>query len=282
MRSPKRRYNDTIVLFSRIPLSKMRKDGGWGWWPIGKDAQRLTKLGIKYVVSVLNKPNDPEHRKPSFVAVLNKNKPPQLQKSTRYGKTRQRLYLSGVANLSGINRANVVVKRDFYYTSLSQLGLKVGRLKFSRIQSLAAAGRAKKPFRGADPGPIAGGTRENLTWEARSHPLTIKLEKYLKAQGWAGCDGKGWRPDILMEKNRKHRVVVEVKPTAAKHDLITAVGQILCYRAPHKGAVISIIAAGGAFAPGLCRVMDRLAIKRLNMTKRTCRRELGHMLGEIA
>lgn len=85
-----------------------------------------------------------------------------------------------------------------------------------------------------------------------------------------------------MENNRKQRVVVEVKPTAAKHDLITAVGQILCYRAPHKGTVISIIAAGGAFAPGLCRVMDRLAIKRLDMKKRTWRRELGHILGEIA
>jgi hypothetical protein len=121
-----------------------------------------------------------------------------------------------------------------------------------------------------------------VIWKARSHKLTVKLEKYLKARGWNGCDGKGWRPDILMVNTSSERVLIEVKPTAAKHDLITAVGQILCYRAPHKGAVTSIVAAGGAFAPVLCRVMDRLAIKRLNMEKRTWRRELGRMLSEIA
>ena len=49
-----------------------------------------------------------------------------------------------------------------------------------------------------------------------------------------------------------------------------------------KGPFNSMVASGYAIAPGLCRFMDRLAIKRLNMKKRTWRKELGHMLGEIA
>jgi hypothetical protein len=85
-----------------------------------------------------------------------------------------------------------------------------------------------------------------------------------------------------MENNRKQRVVVEVKPTARKHELITAVGQILCYRAPHKRAIISIIAAEGSFPPDLCRIMDRLAIKRLNMKKRDWCQQLRYALGEIS
>jgi hypothetical protein len=157
MRSAARSSGNTIVLFSNLPLNKLTKDGGWGWWPIGNDPQRLNKLGIKYVVSILNKPNDPEHHKPLFVAILDSQKPSLLRRSAGNGKTRQKLYFESVANLQGIRRAKVPVKRDFYYSYLSKLKITFRRLRFKRVRPAAEREKTTKPHRGADPGPIVGG-----------------------------------------------------------------------------------------------------------------------------
>ena len=120
---------------------------------------------------------------------------------------------------------------------------------------------------GPDLGPKRGGYRGETTWQARQHPLAKKLVSFLGEEGWKTFSGGTWRPDILMMKRTK-RLLIEVKPTASKHNVITAIGQIICYRSPLEGNRRCIIAANGAIKGDLLKVMDGQGIKGLNMRKR--------------
>lgn len=95
-------------------------------------------------------------------------------------------------------------------------------------------------------GPTGGGTRSPAVWEARHSPLTKEIIDIL--EGYFKCtprEGSPWKPDILMKSPKTDQTfLVEVKPDSSSHNVITAIGQILCYRSKLKN-VTSIIAAPG-------------------------------------
>ena len=273
---------DCIVIFSSETLGDMQHKGGCGWWPIGKDPQTLKKHGVEYVACVLNKKGNPQHHKLLFVARLVGNVKVKEPKAGN-GKARQFLYFDEVAELT----KSIPVKRDFYYTSLKSLGIRRGQLNFKRFSPTGPQPPKKKPppidqnpgkGGGANPGQEGEGARKNATWSAKSSPLFHKLHARLVEIGWHVCNDSLWRPDLLVTKKGAGRVLFEIKPSFSDHNVITAVGQLLCYRTPHPSTTISVIAAEGAPKQKFDQIFRDLRVKTLNLRGRDWKVRLDDIL----
>jgi hypothetical protein len=103
-------------------------------------------------------------------------------------------------------------------------------------------------------GPTGGGTRSPAIWEARHSPLVQEISHILRNDlKWTSLNGQPWAPDILLKSPITDRVLlVEVKPENSSHNIITAIGQIICYRSKFKD-ITSAIAA-----PGIAQVQKPL------------------------
>lgn len=277
--------NDTIVLYSAFTLQDMERIGGCGWWPIGADKHSLSKKGIKYIVCVLNKKSDPRHHSPFLIGIIDQNALPIVRLSkSKNGKARQKIRLAQVADISSeTTRKKVPVKRDFYYSSLRSLGVSPKKIHFrpfalSDPDSLQPRTLERKP--GKDSRPRGSGTRSKAVWQAREHPLAEKLTKVLKDDHFAPYSGQPWNPDLLMKDDNGQIVLVEIKPMPTRHNIITAIGQIVCYRSPHDDRLINIVASEGKISDDLRKVMDNYRIKGLDMRSRNWPKELQRFLRE--
>ena len=74
-------------------------------------------------------------------------------------------------------------------------------------------------------------------------------------------------------------MLIEVKPEATKHSVITAIGQIICYRGPFEGEnnTLCILASKGTPADELVAMMKKYQINFMDL-RRGSRQKLGAIL----
>jgi hypothetical protein len=148
-------------------------------------------------------------------------------------------------------------------------GFYFGRAPVVLKQVVGLPTTEEEPFgtepNGPDGGPTGEGTKI-VAWSARQHPLVWTLHARLKKQGWKNSSGAPWRPDLLMRKD-KNLLLVEVKPDSFAHNIITAIGQIVCYREPHNDKIISVIATIGPIKDDISKIMYKLGINSLDIGK---------------
>jgi hypothetical protein len=96
-------------------------------------------------------------------------------------------------------------------------------------------------------GAQAGGKRSAATWSAIHSPYVKEIGRILDKLGWKQkIPGQSWHPDILRgSPTRDKRVLIEVKPTCGTHNVIAAIGQVICYSSGMKN-VIKVIAIPGS------------------------------------
>ncbi|HWK95927.1 MAG TPA: hypothetical protein VNR39_10925 [Pseudolabrys sp.] len=157
---------------------------------------------------------------------------------------------------------------------LDRLGVFLG-YEDSKTKNL----RRKRPSPTEDHGPTGGGIRSSALWEARHNPLAKSISETLRRDfKYIPCDGLPWKPDILLRSSTTGKILlVEVKPNSSSHNIITAVGQTLCYRSKFE-IVTSIIAAPGIARIGahLRDVLEVHAIKTLDLNGNV-RKQLTHL-----
>ncbi len=127
-------------------------------------------------------------------------------------------------------------------------------------------------FPGFEPGPSGAGTKSEFIWEARQHPLALKIAEHLKCLGWTAAPKlENWRPDIFFEKCGAPllgKILIEVKPKCDMHNVITAIGQLLCYSLPLVNSpVILVLATNGEVKNNLAKALEHYAIKALDVAK---------------
>jgi hypothetical protein len=117
-------------------------------------------------------------------------------------------------------------------------------------------------------GPTGGGTRSSAIWEGRHSPLVKEISEILRNEiKCIPCDGSPWSPDIVLTfPTTRRTLLVEVKPDSTSHNIITAIGQIICYRSKFTN-VTSIIAAPGTSHIGahMKKVIDTYKIDTLDL-----------------
>ena len=60
------------------------------------------------------------------------------------------------------------------------------------------------------------------------------MHAYMLRLEWRALVGQPWDPDILMETPNGHHVLIEFKPDWSTYNIITAVGQLICYACNHR------------------------------------------------
>jgi hypothetical protein len=152
---------------------------------------------------------------------------------------------------------------------LDRLGVLLGYRDFSNNKPLKKKKKGKKRS-GEDAGPSNGGTRSEATWEARHSPLVKEIKlAVLNTERWSLHQSSDWKPDIIFKSKSSNRILlIEVKPDSSTHNIITAVGQVICYRSSLK-EYTSIIAAPGMLllSKKLCNVMRDSKIKSLDLDR---------------
>jgi len=148
---------------------------------------------------------------------------------------------------------------------LDRLGILLGYEQFSGSVRPGAKDKSGSAKDGT--GPTSGGQRSAATWKARHSPLVLEIGAILRDLQWTRCDGNPWNPDIVVKSpNSNHVMLFEVKPDISTHNIITAIGQIICYRSPFKN-VAGIIAAPNARVIGkqLQKILDRYDIRVIDL-----------------
>lgn len=123
---------------------------------------------------------------------------------------------------------------------------------------------------GCNPGPAGRGERSAATWSARHSPYVNKIVPALDELGWnQKVAGWPWQPDLLRASlNSDKRILIEVKPDCGKHNVITAIGQVICYSSGMKN-VIKVIAVPGSnwLPPYITEVLKCYDIKILDLDR---------------
>lgn len=269
---------DVIVVFTYKTLDQMRKESGCGHWPIGNDPEHLSKRGVEYVICVRNRSGNPEappegdpveHGKPFLVGRLKGAK--CVDAYTDNGVQRQLLIISEYAELPHKSLPRIQVLQNFKYSFASDLAINLSNLHFAPFAAPAADGLSLGSgisVFGNDRGPTGDGERSHAVWSARQSPLANKIVTYLRGQGWEPGDGRPWKPDILMRRKEHERVLIEVKPDFGTHNVITGIGQIICYRSPHEASLLTSIIAGegiGDLPEDLRMIMSNFGIRGLDV-----------------
>ena len=156
-----------------------------------------------------------------------------------------------------INGGGFRIPEGYYFGAAPRVLERLVNDQYGSHKSGSENKREQKKAKGVGPGPSGGGIKKTIVWEARSYYLVKDLEKYLKTFGWKEATSVWWT-DVLMEKIGG-RVLIEVKPEATTHNLITAIGQIICYRSPFddENNTFCIIASKGKPADELADVMKK-------------------------
>jgi hypothetical protein len=131
-------------------------------------------------------------------------------------------------------------------------------------------GNPPPPTGGCDPGPSGGGKKSAATWSAKHSPYVNKIMSALDELGWNQVvDGWPWQPDLLRGSlNSDKRILIEVKPNSGTHNVITAIGQVICYSSGMKN-VIKVIAIpwSNSLPPHMTNVLKTNDIKILDLDK---------------
>ncbi len=243
---------DTIVIFSSKTLKDMRQEGGCGWWPVGKDPNKLNSNGVKYVVCVFNKIGDAQHHRPLFVATLT-GEVDIKQAPSGHGKFRQFFYLDKIAEFGRGRVPGVPVKRDFYYSSLSALKIQRNMLRFRSFRTNSGASKSSRspakdvsrPPLGRnafDPGPMVSFSRDGHSVDPKHAPIVGALLLALERLGWRiDKFSDVVRPDLVVVKDGK-KILFEVKTEKSPASFHCAIGQLLVYRQALRADKFVIVA----------------------------------------
>jgi hypothetical protein len=133
---------------------------------------------------------------------------------------------------------------------------------------LAIPGKTEPPIEGngENGGTVQGGERSAAIWQARESPLTAMRIKYLEMLGYQKTPSD-WLPDVFMRNGNKV-ILIEVKPEPTLHNMITAVGQIICYKISFLGIVTLIAARGPLTHDGIKKAMSRHSIDYLDLNEK--------------
>lgn len=119
---------------------------------------------------------------------------------------------------------------EVYSDSLFENIVAYHQSRYSPQESVNLVAIEPQGTRGLDKGPAGNGTRSSATWEAKHSPIVARLVECLENIGWVQTRINGWKPDIFMKNNSDVELLIEVKPEPGDHNIITAIGQIICYR----------------------------------------------------
>jgi hypothetical protein len=138
---------------------------------------------------------------------------------------------------------NVLEQSGHQY--LDRLAVLLGYADFSGDRSGSEerhSGRAEDSAGAQD-----GGKRSAATWSARHSPYVKEIGRILDKLGWKQkIPARPWHPDMLRgSPTGGKRVLIEVKPDCGEHNVITAIGQVICYSSGMKN-VIKVIAIPGS------------------------------------
>lgn len=121
--------------------------------------------------------------------------------------------------------------------------------KIIELKRKTGSGADAEPVRRgrAGAGPGEGGKRLEGEWEAKSSPIYKRLYSHLtaKGKGWKDANGSPWDVDLLVEKPGSGLALFEIKPDFSRHNVVVAIGELICYRSAHRQQVLSVIAAEG-------------------------------------
>ena len=266
-------HPDAIIVYNRKSIEDMQREGGCGYWPVGRDPNSLHARGIRCVLCIRNRPGEPGHGRAYLVATLcdrHELRPQRTNENGRPVVRRQLLKLDRWAPITSENEW--LVRENFEYGGLVSFGVDVGSLDFrafvtADLENQGAAGDdlgVQVP--GADAGPRGDGTRSEAVWSAKHSPLCDRIVRELK--DFLPVNGHPWRPDILCEAPDGSLVLIEVKPTCDTHNIITAIGQLTAY-SDGLFNVTKIIAAPGLHSlkknPLLCHLAEALEAQKIKL-----------------
>jgi hypothetical protein len=97
---------------------------------------------------------------------------------------------------------------------------------------------------GDNSGAKRGGERSGAVWRAVHSPIVKLVADALDELQSTSVSGAPWQPDLVRRMPNGSTLIIEVKPDCGLHNIITAIGQSVCYRSGFND-VISIIAAPG-------------------------------------
>jgi hypothetical protein len=254
-----RSNNDTIVVYNRKSIEQIEKEGGCGYWPIGHDPGSLLSKGIRFVLCIRNRPGEPGHGQPYFVASLDERHVLRPQRNEDIGKPRKQL-LKLLKWAPVADARTWPCKEMFEYRRLNTFGINFRSLPLREFQTAEADDDEEGTRPGVslkvDGGARGSGKRSETTWSAKHDPLCKRIVESLKGfKGLLDADNWPWNPYVLFETPDQRLVLIEVKPNSDSHNVITAIGQLIAY-SHGLAEVIRIVAAWssrneGSFA-GCC------------------------------
>jgi hypothetical protein len=120
-------------------------------------------------------------------------------------------------------------------------------------------------------GAQTGGDRTAAIWSAKHSPLVKEIGNGLDKFGWKKkIGGEPWQPDLLRESpGGDTRILIEVKPDCDTHNVITAIGQVVCYSSGMKNVLKVIAVPGSKSLPiHITNVLKSNNIKILDLDER--------------
>lgn len=134
-------------------------------------------------------------------------------------------------------------RRSRRFWASGVIELDSGLIHSEKPEEAVDGGRKRRGRIGAGPGE--SGERSGGEWQARSSHIYERLRQHLTAAGWHERDCSPWDADLFIEKPGWGFALFEIKPSFSRHNVIEAVGELICYRSAQQSRVLSVIAAEG-------------------------------------
>lgn len=227
--------------------------------PRGAQGFRSPLHKIHVRTNALNKRNKTDHPRLNSLVVNQKGEQPGIPARQEAGTIWGRLEKNGPAYVGA-------------------LGVLLGYQEFSDVPRalLQPVGAAKD-----SEGPSGKGKRSEATWTAKQSPLVQRLAAILQDLDCERSRAAIWVPDMLYRTPLGQDLLIEVKPDASLHNVITAIGQVICYRSDLPNA-ISVIAAPGIsrISAHVAKVLKRYDIETLELENYDIRAQLKRVLSK--